>query len=308
MLGLAPLTIGVFGAGFVALGSVEPLRLQSTCALVSTILFCVTIAVWRAHVNWTRWRLMLTAFSALLIASHLVIFQPLWSVSCIETELLMSQSLGIYGVWRLACPFMWWGVLVLVRREQRERIGGRQRMTKSAIRLLIGLSLIPILPAVFFICFVGLDKEFGFTDELSTATSLAICELLAIGLWVVVWRNAVRWTPMRILGTSLLAVGLLPTALAPYFPKGNDMAEVIVYTSPVWMWGVWIIGTAWLWRDRSGDELRLTDAAQDSDRISPTCPKCAYSLRGLSEARCPECGWTGTLDSVFDASLGIADV
>lgn len=308
MLGLAPLTVGVFAVAVQALGDVGPRQMQAACALVTSFAFGVTIIVWRSHVAWTRRRLLLTGLSAVLIATHLVIFKPLWSVSCIESELLMSQCLGVYGIWRLACPFMWWGLFVLVRREQRARIGGRRRMTKSAIRLLLGLSLIPILPALFFICYVYLQKELAFSEELSIAISLANCELLAIGLWVLVWRNCVRWTPKRVLGTILLAICLLPTASASYYPPGNDMAEVIVYTSPVWMWGVWIIGTAWLWRDSSGNELRLTDAAQDSDRISPTCPKCAYSLRGLSEARCPECGWTGTLDSVFDASLGIADV
>lgn len=180
-------------------------------------------------------------------------------------------------------------------------------MTRTAIRILLGLSLVPILPSLFFISYFGLQQS-GLGDLENLALSLFLCEALAISLWIAIWWNRIRRNAQAVLGTTLLASAFLVTVAAPYFDSSSQSMEAIVYSSPTWMWGLWIIGTAWLWRIRPGvDDAAALRNDGESD-ISPQCPACAYSLRGLSEARCPECGWTGTLDAVLDASLGMSDV
>ena len=35
------------------------------------------------------------------------------------------------------------------------------------------------------------------------------------------------------------------------------------------------------------------------NQVDVHCPSCGYSLVGLHQARCPECGWQTTLDELF---------
>lgn len=181
-------------------------------------------------------------------------------------------------------------------------------MTRTAIRLLLGLSLVPILPSVYFVSYFGWDRSKLVSGELGNALSLLSAEILAIGLWILIWRTKVRWTANVTVGTFTLAMLFLMTVGVPYFSSSSSMIESTVYSSPGWMWGVWIIGTSWLWRERPGVMAEGQIDGEAGSEIGPQCPACAYSLRGLAEARCPECGWTGTLDAVIDASLGLGDV
>lgn len=181
-------------------------------------------------------------------------------------------------------------------------------MTGNAIRLMIGLSLVPILPSLFFISYYGLDHNIGYSDELSATISLAVCITLAIGIWIGLWRTAVHWTARRCMITAGLACVFLATTGVPYMNWiGNGPLAMPIWSAPVWMWGVWIIATAWLWRDQP-DRPRDISAVSGESEIGPQCPACCYSLHGMREARCPECGWTGTLDAVIVASLGLGDV
>jgi hypothetical protein len=45
--------------------------------------------------------------------------------------------------------------------------------------------------------------------------------------------------------------------------------------------GIWLLVVAHRWRERRRRQRENL------------CPSCAYPLRGLPEARCPECGWHG---------------
>ena len=48
---------------------------------------------------------------------------------------------------------------------------------------------------------------------------------------------------------------------------------------------------------RAGKRIAWRRLAQGS----PMCPRCGYDMRGLTEARCPECGSVYTLDSLWSA-------
>lgn len=311
MIGLGPLAAGLTGVYY---GVGLPLGFEGNrflCVMVSATALMATFFLWRRFVPWDRRKRIGTSFLVVLVAAHLVVFQPLWWINCDADRnmLLMGQCVGVYGVVRLIVPFLWWGLFVLSRkRAPAKRIGGTRRMSRTAIRLLLGLSLVPILPSLFIISGYTWDFNFATSDEWNVTASLIPCELLAIGLWIAIWRTAVRWTPNRIVGTAILACTFLLTIPVPYFDSANEPIDSIVYSSPAWMWGIWIIGTAWLWREHPGQAADSTNLQGGESDIGPHCPSCRYSLRGLSEARCPECGWTGTLDAVLDASLGLGDV
>lgn len=71
--------------------------------------------------------------------------------------------------------------------------------------------------------------------------------------------------------------------------------RTFLWTSPLFAAALWFAGTAWLWRSKRIDlpegnlaESDLTDLVR--------CGECGYSLVGLREVRCPECGWQSTVD------------
>lgn len=64
-----------------------------------------------------------------------------------------------------------------------------------------------------------------------------------------------------------------------------------------------VIGLAlsafWIWR--SGKRAAWRRFTQEG----PRCPACGYSLKGLHEAKCPECGSSYTLDELWKAQRDI---
>ena len=56
-----------------------------------------------------------------------------------------------------------------------------------------------------------------------------------------------------------------------------------------------LLVTFWAWR--SGKRL----AWRRGMRPFPVCPQCRYAMRGLTHARCPECGTQYTLEELWTA-------
>jgi len=152
---------------------------------------------------------------------------------------------------------------------------------------------------------VGLDKELFWSEESTMTTALFICIMCAVFLWVLIWRPVVRWRFRTMMATTGLAIAFTLTAFAPYWPGTVTTLDATVYSSPLWMWGLWMFGTAWLWRTKSVGDPHGDARVDELADAAPRCPSCAYSLRGLSEARCPECGWKGTLDAIIAPSMGL---
>lgn len=135
------------------------------------------------------------------------------------------------------------------------------------------------------------EDEVGTPYLLSNALAAAV---LIIGWWAV-WRTLVHWTSGRIGLTILAAAGAL--GIARLIVLGNDLfLGGDIHAVHPWDLGgdcaaaVWIGATAYLWRG---------GPARHIPRLP--CPRCGYDLRGLHEARCPECGTQYTLDGLFAA-------
>jgi hypothetical protein len=122
------------------------------------------------------------------------------------------------------------------------------------------------------------------------SNALAGC-ILMIGWWAV-WRTAVCWTPGRV-GLTIFAAAAAAAATGALvlfdhllFGRNNpyvDLWDLGGYCGAC----VWFVATAFIWRG----------AATGFVPTLP-CPKCGYDLRGLHEARCPECGTVYTLEEL----------
>ena len=97
-------------------------------------------------------------------------------------------------------------------------------------------------------------------------------------LWWAVPR-AIAVTLVAALILSMFARALFPAWTDTHPPRPVSIGSVAV---PVGVWGLSIALGVW--------EVRRTIRRKTADDLAPRCRRCGYSLRGLPNDRCPECG------------------
>ena len=117
--------------------------------------------------------------------------------------------------------------------------------------------------------------------------------------WVMLWRDMVPWNRRRVARTALATAaslaGGVAVALACLAVKRQVPLPIAVMigggTVPI----TWVLSTVLIWRETAAERLaRLT--AHGMPALA--CPLCGYDLAGLTEARCPECGSSFTLEQI----------
>ncbi|MAE67839.1 MAG: hypothetical protein CMJ18_26595 [Phycisphaeraceae bacterium] len=126
-----------------------------------------------------------------------------------------------------------------------------------------------------------------------------VCGAILVVTWFLVWRAEVSWTAGRIVMTSLsLIVAAIPAAaivvamqmLQPYSDEIAAVCGAMIW-APCWMGA-----TALVWREtrpERAERLKMQGIG------ALACPTCGYSMMGLKEPRCPECGSRYTLDQLY---------
>ena len=175
-------------------------------------------------------------------------------------------------------------------------------MTRTVARLILAMLLLPCTGAVFLILFLAIVIPGAQNGPPSVPRLLLMWFLLYAfvgAYWVMLWRDMVPWNPRRVMLTGLATAGSLafgavvalgamaihrqlPPPIAVLFGGG---------TVPI----TWVLSTVLLWRETAAERLgRLT--AHGMPVLA--CPLCGYNLAGLTEARCPECGASFTLEQI----------
>ena len=167
-------------------------------------------------------------------------------------------------------------------------------MSPTAVRIIVALALTLFLIGLGFILTLGLG-ETGLPDTWCLAIANVICALILVCGWWLTWRSALPAHGRYALRTTLsgLAV-LICVGGVPFLPTPIEALEVLPYTIALIAGGLWLVYTAWLYC-RAPDR----DVSGGFDTARLCCPRCGYSLIGLREARCPECGWSTTLDELL---------
>ena len=175
-------------------------------------------------------------------------------------------------------------------------------MTRTVARLILAMLLLPCTGAVFLLLFVAVVVPANTNGPPSVPRLLLMWFLLYafIGAyWIVLWRDMVPWSGRRVLltaaATVLSLVGGAAVALgcmAVHRQLPPPMAVLIGGgTVPI----TWVLSTVLVWRESAAERLgRLT--AHGMPVLA--CPLCGYNLAGLTEARCPECGGSFTLEQI----------
>lgn len=175
-------------------------------------------------------------------------------------------------------------------------------MTATVARLVLAMLILPATGAVFVLSMlVVISQNTGGPPGSGLLFLLwTIVYTFIAAYWLLLWRGVVSWTAWRIRWTLLAtllslacggAVGAVSLALARGMPPpfailiGGGVVPI-----------VWVLATVFIWRETAEERARRlsTDAA-----APVACPLCGYSLAGLREARCPECGSQFTLDQLL---------
>ncbi len=268
----------------------------------SSLLLGVFFLLWRRFVTWTVRRVAGTGGATALVLTHVLIWQPLWEAGCgAEDVLRLGQSCVMGGLWMVAAAYVWWGIAEAVTYAR------RVTMPPYAVRLIYGMALIPFIAGLFLIVGIAVDDLAPASfqvpglarDRLPIFVANLVCGSVIVVWWWAVWRRAVRMTAEQFRPSLALAAGYVLVAVLAVFPKYPGSWEHLAITLPMLLTGLWLVVTTWRWHPRTAESLRgLGDVKEKL-----TCSACGYSLVGLREARCPECGRQSTLDELFENVL-----
>ncbi len=307
---LASLVLG-FLAWCTGLGADGDFRTANIAGTTTSLV--LAIAVWRRYVRWSVLRSSSTVGIAVLILVQVLLWRPLWAISgCgFADGLRTGQNLATLGAGLTALAFLWWGRL-LARPNcfSLDNLLRRNGMTPNAVRLTMGIALIPLLPGLFFI---GLYALISFAPvwprEIGIGLCYEVCAIIAIVAWWRLWRPVVEWDRRRRVRTGVLAAALVasPAVVLLHLylpiPSVGDLWDVTCVLTPVLVYALWLAGTAWVWRSSQPSRACMSAGGNDAVEALARCPRCDYSLKGLHEVHCPECGWASTVDDVVERTL-----
>ena len=166
-------------------------------------------------------------------------------------------------------------------------------MSRLLSRVLLAILMFPLAGIVYLVTFVILeDAGNGGREYLVMAGG--VTWMFVAAYWFGLWHAGVQWTPKRIRETIVSAIGAVFVAIVLgrllYYSDRDFGAFVGSVLAPL----LWLVATVFVWRD---EHTSLPVTAVNA--ASVVCPACSYSMTGLTEARCPECGRRFTLDELY---------
>jgi len=169
-------------------------------------------------------------------------------------------------------------------------------MTPNLVRVLLSLALLVLSVVMWLEVVVAVDQRSS-TNTAFLVADIGTVAVITLG-WLAIWRRAVSWTIGRVVWTCV-AFGVAVTAavLISLFEAVGRHNEELGLVVGALTWGAaWFGGTALAWRETSAERAAR---AVSGDSAGPVCLQCGYNMKGLREARCPECGRTYTLDELL---------
>ncbi|NLF31561.1 MAG: hypothetical protein GX591_11830 [Planctomycetes bacterium] len=189
-------------------------------------------------------------------------------------------------------------------------------MSRIVSSLILSIAMIPLTFGVWgvtaWLVALGYKDSSDFSWDfyavmhiIATLVTLAFVYLY----WLAVWRSTVRWTRSRAIRTLLAAAGTCGAgALVVLAMSSDDMGGFVGATTlGAFIAGLgWVVATTVLWRETTVEKAQRlrTAVGGGGGYVGPLlCPMCGYDMRGLLQARCPECGAEYTLDALLTANV-----
>ncbi len=174
-------------------------------------------------------------------------------------------------------------------------------MPATVTRLILSMASVLLAAALYLPVFFIIERGRLISDDTTALwVTNIVCGGVLVLTWILVWRSEVSWTPHRRLMTAVSPIlaavpGTLIVIVMQLLESHNIDELTAIFGVMVWA-PCWIGCTAVVWREtRVEREERLK--MQGIGAL--VCPTCGYSMMGLRESRCPECGSRFTLDQLY---------
>lgn len=172
-------------------------------------------------------------------------------------------------------------------------------MSNQLTRLLLALILLLASPLIYLVIFMILGENLVRNDAAAFLMFDLFAGLFVAVGWIWIWRRDVVWTTRRRQMTGFAVVwaigpAVLVGALILAVDRSLDEAAAIL-GGLCWL-VVWLASTVLIWRETSLERMRRLGETAEEPIV---CPTCGYDMRGLQQARCPECGTQYTLDELL---------
>ena len=175
-------------------------------------------------------------------------------------------------------------------------------MPRLLSQILLATLMFPLGFMVYLSVYVALNEYFEWDYQHRSNVIAGFVTWAFVGVyWYRIWRPSVPWNGRRARGTFVavavaLVVGIVLGGMG-WFSNQYVGSAIGSITAPL----AWLAAAVVAWRETDEERAaRLGKLAADSI----VCPKCGYSLTGLAEARCPECGSQYTLGELLAAQPG----
>ena len=173
-------------------------------------------------------------------------------------------------------------------------------MTRTVARLILAMLILPCTGAVFLLLMLTLIAPVGGPPAVGRLLLMWSLLYAFVGAyWLVLWHDMVPWNARRVALTVIatvvcVAIGAVVAMVCLAVNRQVPPPIAVLLgggTVPI----TWVLSTVLIWRETPAERLgRLTAHGQPA----LACPLCGYNLAGLTEARCPECGASFTLEQI----------
>lgn len=283
-------------------------------ALIAALSVAVVVLLWRSVILWTLGRKWLTAIVSAIPFVQVMYAQSLWHTGCSPIDDMMrSAQHGVgMGLWVWCLIWVWWGwEKRTMSRDTGDAPVRGVRVTPTAQRLMASIATLPVVTGVFFLIAEALDD---FTTTLNVGPpAMLLTAVVAVGVWVLIWRHAVAWSRAVVRATAIQAavwIGVPNVATWIFDSGSSEIVNTLLVCAPIIGWGMFMVMTIHVWPVRAdgpgwGGAVWIgTGDEAAADDMTPRCLRCGYMLKGLRSTRCPECGDAPTLDELWAATVG----
>jgi hypothetical protein len=175
-------------------------------------------------------------------------------------------------------------------------------MPRLLSQILLAVLMFPLGFIVYIAVYAMVGHYLGWSSQIQANVIAGFVTWALAGLcWFWTWRPTIVWNKRRMRRTLVaVAVALLAGIVigGMGWTVDQDLGAMLgSAAAPL----AWLAASVVAWRETDEERAKRLGKLSAEDIV---CPTCGYSLTGLTEARCPECGTQYTLSELLASQPG----